>query len=258
MRRRKFLQQSAGMGGMMLSPVLAHGVKNNNRKNTTMSGKRMSSFDVPHKGIRNGLSQLSLLAGKTDYNDPKDVEALFKLGKEVFEILTTHANDENDVSLKALEERLKGASHHDVEEHIRIHVAQTRLEDMLQEIHETAGEGNDLVAKGQEFYNLLAKFHADYLNHMAEEEAETQVLLWQHFTDEELAGHRSEIMKKLKPETLLLWFRFIVPAQSHQERTGLLTGFKSMAPRDFFEKAMAVIKVALPAREWEKLNAALQ
>lgn len=84
----------------------------------------MNSFDVPHKGIRNGLSQLSLLAGKTDYENANEIESLFKLGKEVFTILTTHANDENDVSLKALEERLEGASQHDVGEHIRIHKGQ--------------------------------------------------------------------------------------------------------------------------------------
>src|SRR5690606_9587268 len=132
-------------------------------KNRTMATKRMNSFDVPHKGIRNGLSQLSLLAGKTDYENMNEIEALCGLGEEVFEILTTHANDENDVSLKALEERLAGASDHDVEEHIRIHIAQSRLEELLKNIYGSARAGRDVTARGQEFYSLLAEFHADYL-----------------------------------------------------------------------------------------------
>jgi hypothetical protein len=257
MKRRLFLKQtSAGIGGLLAVPARSNVC---NQQNTiTMSAKRMNTFDVPHKGIRNGMSQLSLLASKTDYQRTAEVETLYTLGCEVFEILTTHAQDENDVSLKALEERLKGASHHDVEEHIRIHVAQTRLEDLLKEIRESSRAGMDVTAKGQEFYSLLSDFQADYLQHMAGEEKETQVLLWQHFTDDELARHRTEIMKKLKPETLLLWFKFIVPAQSHKERLGLLTGFRSMAPSEFFAKAMTVIKASLPPAEWEMLSAALK
>jgi hypothetical protein len=219
--------------------------------------KRANSFDVPHKGIRNGLSQLSLAASKTDFENKGEVTHLFNLGKEVFEILTTHAKDENDVSLKALEEKLKGASHHDIEEHIRIHVAQSKLEALLEQIFQISKGGSDASEKGAEFYSKLSDFHAEYLHHMAEEEKETQVLLWQHFTDEELAQHRSEIMKKLKPETLLLWFKFIIPAQRHKERVGLLSGFKAMAPNDFFQKAMSVIKNSLSPAEWNKLNESL-
>jgi hypothetical protein len=161
------------------------------------------------------------------------------------------------VSLKALEQRLKGASHHDIEEHIRIHVAQSNLEDLLEETFQISKAGGDASEKGAEFYSSLSDFHAEYLQHMAEEEKETQVLLWQHFTDEELAEHRNEIMKMLKPETLLLWFKFIIPAQSHNERVGLLSGFKAMAPNDFFQKAMSVIKNALLPTEWNKLNESL-
>lgn len=258
MKRRIFLKQSsAGIGGLLSVTTSKSNLKNINQSNTNMSTKRMNSFDVPHKGIRNGLSQLSLFAGKTDYADKAEVAKLYTLGKEVFEILTTHANDENDVSLKALEDRLKGSSHHDIEEHIRIHVAQSKLEDFLKQIHSDSIEGRDASEKGATFYAMLSDFHADYLRHMAEEEKETQVLLWQHFTDEELAQHRAEIMKKLKPETLLLWLKFIVPAQSHKEKVGLLSNFKAMAPSDFFKRAMDVIKNAISPDEWNALHESL-
>jgi hypothetical protein len=36
--------------------------------------KRMKTYDVPHKGLRNALSQLSLMAGKTNYSNQQEVE----------------------------------------------------------------------------------------------------------------------------------------------------------------------------------------
>lgn len=208
----------------------------------------MRTFDVPHKGIRHGLSQLSLLAGNTDYEDPGAVDILVKTGREVFLLMNTHAQDENDVSLKYLEEKMPGASHHDLEDHVRLHVEQSRLERMLEMINDRTHDFS-----GAEFYSLLAEYHARYLQHMTEEEHVTQQLLWDNFTDEELAAHRAEIMKELPADTLLLWFKYIAPAQSHSERAGLFKGFKANAPRAVFEQTMTVLKTVLSNGHYEKL-----
>ena len=216
---------------------------------------RMKTFDVPHKGIRNGLSRLSLLAGSTEYSDQTEVEQLHAVGGEIFLLLNTHAQDENDVSLKYLEQKIKGASHHDVEDHIRLHVMQAKLENMLDEIHEGSKTGTDVKTLGADFYSSLANYHSAYLAHMAEEEHVTQQLLWDNFTDEELAGHRIEIMKKLSPDTLLLWFKYIAPAQSHRERVELFKGFKMNAPQELFEKACTVLESALDTAAYKRLMA---
>jgi len=218
---------------------------------------RMKSFDVPHKGIRNGLSRLSLLAGKTNYKDIKEIQQLNELGKEVFLILNTHAKDENDISLKYLEEKMKGASHHDVEEHVRLHVAQARLEKMLDELLQNPNADKADQA-GSEFYMLLADYHADYLQHMSKEERITQQLLWENFSDEELVAHRSEIMKNLPPDTLLLWFKYIAPAQSHQERLGLFKSFKAGAPALLFNRVKELLAEVLTEKEYNLLMEELQ
>ena len=49
--------------------------------------KRLKSLDPPHKGLRNALSQFALAAGKTDYQNLKEVQDLKNLGAEVFHIL---------------------------------------------------------------------------------------------------------------------------------------------------------------------------
>lgn len=216
--------------------------------------KRMKPYDVPHKGLRNALSQLQLLAGKTDYADQNEVEELYKFGGDVFKILTIHATDENEITLSELEQRCKGGSQHDMEDHTQIHLLQDKLEKLLATIYNKSKEGEDVSEDGEEFYLAFSEFHGTYLEHTAEEERVTQPMLWKYFTDEELTSHRGKIMANNPPQTLLIWFKFVIPSQSHKERVGLLTGFKKMAPEAFFKEGMQVIKQVLTEKEFDKLG----
>ncbi len=259
MERREFITKSTGgMIGLAITSGLSVLATGDPQNHTTMNTARMKPFDVPHKGLRNALSQLSVLAGKTSSEDKNEMEQLHKLGKEVFLLLETHANDENNVTLKHLEARMKGASHHDLEDHIRIHVTQSRLEKMLDEMQEGVKAGNDVSVKCAAFYLDFSEFHSDYLRHMAEEERVTQQLLWDHFNDEELAAHRAEIMQSLLPETLLLWFRYVAPAQTRHEREVLFRGVKTNMPGAFFESARQVLQEVLNAEEYKALMAELK
>ena len=217
----------------------------------------MKSYDVPHKGLRNALSEMQLLAGKTDYTNENEVELLYKLGEDIFKILTIHATDENEVTLAALEQRCTGCSQHDIEDHQQIHIAQDKLEKLLESIYTNLKAGHDVTDDGEEFYLAFSEFHGAYLVHTAEEERVTQPMLWKYFTDEELASHRRKIMARNPPQTLLIWFRFVIPSQSHKERVGLLTGFKQMAPEPFFNQGMQVIRQVLTEKEFDQLNNAL-
>ena len=219
--------------------------------------QRYKTYDVPHKGLRNGLSQISLLAGRTDYSNPVEVEILFELGSRLFTILTIHAEDENTVTLAHLETRCPGCSLYDIDDHHKIHGSQQNLEDQLAAISTGAKGGKNMTEEGAEFYLSFSEFHSKYLEHTAEEERVTQILLWQHFTDEELATHRGEIMSRNPPQTLFIWFEFVIPALSHVERVGLIGGFKKMAPAEFFAQGMEVIQKVLTQSEFEKLEDAL-
>jgi hypothetical protein len=216
--------------------------------------QRYKTYDAPHKGLRNGLSQLSLMAGRTDYSIPEEVTKLHQLGTRVFNILTIHAEDENNVTLAHLETRCPGCSRHDVEDHQQIHLIQQSLEDQLEAIYTGAANRKDITEAGEEFYLAFSEFHGKYLEHIAEEERVTQLLLWQHFTDEELHAHRGEVMAGMPPSTLLIWFEFIIPAQTCTERIALLTGFKQMAPAAFFAEGMRVVQKVLPTSEYKDLE----
>ena len=70
-----------------------------------MAETRLKSFEIPHKGLRNLLAQLSFQAGNTDFTDAAQVTRLHELGRTLFQLLTEHARDEDDVLLAALEQR---------------------------------------------------------------------------------------------------------------------------------------------------------
>lgn len=220
---------------------------------STDMNHRLKPFDVPHKALRNALSQLSLLAGNTDYSEPGAISTMYQLGKEVLLLLNTHANDENEVNLKHLETKVPGASHHDIREHEQLHIMQLELEKMLDRINEEIRGTNGTIDLPEKFYSSLTDFHSVYLAHMAEEERVTQRMMWENFSDEELAAQRAEIIKSLPAETLLLWFKYAAPALTHTERINLFGGFRKAAPAELFERTKNVLKKVLEPGKFEKL-----
>lgn len=222
-------------------------------KNVWTNQHRLPVFDVPHKGVRNALSQLSLLAGQTDYTTPAAVTRLYRLGKQVFRMLALHAADENEVSLKHLESRAPGIATHNLEEHEDLEVLQHELETQLEEMHVHSSDGADVSEQGASFYKKFSVLHAAQLEHMLEEEQETQIAMWQYFTDEELLSQRRETIGRNKPEDLCLMLRFIIPAQNHAERVHLLRGMRASAPASLFTTLLGILQEVLPGEEFARL-----
>ena len=218
---------------------------------------RIKPYDIPHKALRNALSQLTVLSGRMNYSDPKEVETLYHLAMDVFDLLTAHQTDENEVTLAELEKRCPGSSRHDREEHVKIHAGQEKLERMISKIATNSSTAEELSDYQYEFYLAVSEFHGKYLEHTAHEERVTQALLWQYFSDDELISFGNRIRADIPPELWLIWFRFLVPAQSHPERVGFLTGFKQTVPPPFFTQGMEVINQVLTEKEYSDLQAAL-
>jgi len=211
--------------------------------------ERLKSLDPPHKGLRNALAQFSLLAGKTQYNDLASVTKLKALGSEVFHLLRDHTHTEDQFILKPLEEKVPGSSIGDTEDHRQLEVIEDALEQRL-----IAFDGTQSDEEGHDFYLQFTEFHSEYLEHIAEEDRVTEVLMQQHFTDEELIGHQVQIMQEMNFNTLLLWFKFIVPARRVAENKQVLTAFKANAPAEAYEAAKGIIMQVVSQEEWEAMQ----
>ena len=210
------------------------------------------SFAAPHKGLRNVISKFAFQLGHTHFGDVSALQRLKILGEEMFTLLNDHVRTENEHTLRHLEERAPGSSVHDRDDHERLDEIQNHLQRQLLEF-----TGRELPEQVHSFYLNFTLFQSQYLEHTHEEESVTELLLQQHFTDDELTEHRQIIMKKLKPETLLLWLKYIIPAQQADESLGMLMGLKANAPETFFKQVMQTIKTEMEQERYQDLEAKL-
>jgi len=209
---------------------------------------RIKSFAAPHKGLRYVIAKFAASLGYTDFSNPAQLNKLKQLGNEMFTLLTDHVHTENEHTLKHLEERVPGASEHDAADHEKLETVQSALEQRLSEL--TGLESSDETLA---FYLDFSTFQSEYLEHIFEEETVTELLLQQHFSDEELMQHRVEIMQKLPFPVLLLWMKYIIPAQREDESLGMLSGFKANAPAAAFNQVLANIRTEIAAERYESL-----
>lgn len=206
------------------------------------------SYAASHKGLRNILSQFSLLAGKTNYADIREVEKLKRLGDDMLFLLTHHLHTENDDLLAPLEERVKGASEHDLQDHERLEKIQADIARQL-----SALDGTQDAEAGHAFYLAFTHFHSEYLEHILYEEQVTEKLLWDSFTAEELQANSMRIMQKVEFPVLLLSLKYIIPAQSLPENVRVLKAFRTNAPAEAFQAVMDIIRPEMSEGEFTLL-----
>lgn len=209
---------------------------------------RIKSLDPPHKGLRNALGQLTFLAGKTQYSNRESVARLQSLAKEVFHLLKDHTYTENKFILAPLEEKLMGSSAEYLDDHQEIDELETELFEVIMSLDATQSD-----EEGHDLYLDLCDFQALYLIHIDKEDVGLEPLVQEQFTDEELMGHQVAIMQEMSFETLLLWFKYIVPARRLEENAQVLRGFKGAAPKEAFDAAMRVIKEQLTESDFTTL-----
>lgn len=210
--------------------------------------ERLKSLDPPHKGLRNALGKLTFIAGKTDYASVNSVEKLQVVVKEVFHLLKDHTATENKFVLAPLEKRNSSFTQNYFSDHEDIDKIEEQL---LERFLSLNGEQtNDF---GHQLYLDFCKFHAHYLEHINEEDTLLEIEMQKQFTDEELMQHQIDIMSEMSFETLLLWFKYIVPARRPEENAQVLIGFKSVAPETAFNAVLEVIKKEISEKEFQTI-----
>ncbi|MEY2692243.1 MAG: hypothetical protein RIT03_633 [Bacteroidota bacterium] len=209
---------------------------------------RLRSLDPAHKGLRNALGKLVLMAGKTDFSNKAAVQKLQVLGTEVFHLLKDHTATENQFILAPLAQKNADFTAAYLVEHTIIDRQEEELANRLQRFD--GSQSNDL---GHEFYLDLCDFQSSYLKHIDEEDRLVEAEMQKHFTDEELIGHQVEIMQVMPFDTLLLWFKYIVPARRDAENAQVLTAFKQNAPAEAYETVIALIATQVKADELESI-----
>ncbi len=209
----------------------------------------MNIYGFPHKGLRNLLSQVSLLSGNTDYSNAVSLEKLKDLTTELVTLLDLHVHSEEDVLLPALEVKVPGSTRENVEEHEQLEKEIKDFDEKMKNI--TVDSTPD---SGVKFYESVYNFHSKYIAHMAMEESEINPVIWANLADEELMELQGQIMASLSPDNIMMWFKYIVPALNPFERTIILGGFKENAPAEFFDQVLNMLKEYMSENEHLQLE----
>jgi hypothetical protein len=168
---------------------------------------------------------LSLQAGRTDFSDPASVAALQSTAADVWTLLRDHARLEDEFIFARLERAVPGASAPAAAQHPELDATVDELESMLGGYDGT--QSND---EGHRFVLALVDFQARYLAHLVLEETLIEPLLLEHVTDAEFAADQQAVVQEADPATLLLWFRYIVPARRSADSRPIIAGFVANAP----------------------------
>lgn len=215
--------------------------------------ERLKSLDPPHKGLRNALSKLALIAGKTNYASVESVMKLQLISKDVFHLLKDHTATENKFILGALDAVNKSFTKDYYADHVEMDQTEQQLFDRIMSLN--GEQTNDF---GHQLYLDICQFQSHYLEHINEEDVALEAEMQKHFTDEDLMQHQIAIMGEMSFETLLLWFKYIVPARRPEENAQVLSGFKSAVPESAFNAVIEIIKNEISENELHEIQSLLK
>jgi len=213
-----------------------------------MNTPSVNIYAFAHKGLRHLMSELTLLAGKTNYAKAGQLEVLKSKTEELLIFLNFHAHAEDNFILTVLEQRVPGSTTANYNEHEEIEKEAEAFGHTLNAISPSSP-----LSAGQVFYKAVTDFQSNYLAHMSMEESEMMGLIWDNFTVEELIGMQTAIIGSLSPDQKLLSFKYMIPAMNSMERALLMGGLKAKAPADFFDKVMDMLQDYLTEVEHEQL-----
>jgi uncharacterized protein (DUF2267 family) len=215
--------------------------------------ERLKSLDPPHKGLRNALSKLALIAGKTNYTSINSVEKLQIIAKDVFHLLKDHTATENKFILAPLEKINPSFTKDYYSHHLEIDRIEEQLLDRIMALN-----GQQTNDYGHQLYLDICQFQSHYLKHINEEDIALEAEMQKHFTDEDLMQHQIAIMGEMNFETLLLWFKYIVPARRPEENAQVLSGFKSAVPETAFNAVIEIIKNEVSENELHEIQSMIK
>lgn len=214
---------------------------------------RYPIYESAHKALRNLFSQVLFKAGNTDYSDFAASELLFTQSEELFGLLKSHAHSENTYMLPLLAEKVREMAEHDEHDHVRLEALQEKAENMLAMIK--AGTTDPRFTHA--YYRAIGDLYAEHLMHMLHEEEVTQEAFWQYFTDDELHGMVDNIIKNLKPEDSMKWFKYMIPALTQTERIAMLGGIKQAAPPQVLDAIFTTVGPYLVDNDYNSLRLAV-
>jgi hypothetical protein len=214
---------------------------------------RMDLYASIHKAMRSFMADTLVRIGSIDVADPIARDAVLARLEQLLELCLGHLRHENEWVHAAIEARQPAGSRRIADEHVE-HVdaiAELRAEAAL--LRGASGADADRIA--QRLYRHFALFVAENFQHMHVEETAHNALLWQHYSDGELAALHGRILASITPAEHVVVARWMIPASTPAERAVIIAGAKAQMPPEALLGMLATVRPHLDDAGWIRLAA---
>ncbi len=215
---------------------------------------RLDLYVSIHKAMRAFMADTLVKVGSIDVADASDRNAALAQLELLLDLCLAHLRHENDWVHSAIEARQPAGSRRIADEHVE-HVdaiAELRAEAAALRVA-SAAEADRVALR---LYRHLALFVAENFQHMHVEETAHNALLWQHYSDGELAALHGRILAAISPAEHVVVARWMIPASTPAERARIVAGAKAQMPPEALLGMLGVVRPHIDDSGWAKLAAA--
>jgi hypothetical protein len=236
------------------------------RPDAAAAVRRYDFYGPIHKGLRLALSGLLVRIGAADFGRPSSVIASIDHAKAITTLIADirfqmvlsrgHLKHEDEFLHTALEARMPGAAERLEAQHGDHEAAFEAIEAALVAIEQAAID--ERPASGRDLYLAFARFLAEDIEHMNEEETVTQPLLHALFTDAEIADIEHRLVASIPPAKMMGYMKIMIPAMDPTQRAEFLAGMRAAAPVEAFQAVIAhAARPTLSNDDWADLSGRL-
>jgi hypothetical protein len=216
-----------------------------------MAQVRIDLYTSIHKALRSFMADTLGAIGRMDIEDSGEREVTMAQLHSLLHLLEHHAQIEDDFIHVAMQARRPGSAREGAAEHERQRRSIAALRRQADDVERLAGEAR--AAAAQALYRHLSLFVAENLAHMHQEETAHNAVLWEVFSDDELARIHDRIVASIDPREMAQIVRWMAPSLTPVERAALFGGLQANAPPAVFQRLLEAARPHLTARDWNKL-----
>ncbi|MBV9891025.1 MAG: hypothetical protein JO090_09090, partial [Rhizobacter sp.] len=203
-------------------------------------GARLDLYVSIHKAMRAFMADTLVKVGSVDVADPSDRDAAVAQLELLLDLCLGHLRHENDWVHSAIEARQPAGSRRIADEHVEHVDAIAELRAEAFALRGASVAEADRIAL--RLYRHLALFVAENFQHMHVEETAHNALLWQHYSDGELAALHGRILAAISPAEHVVVTRWMIPASTPVERARIVAGAKAGMPPEALLGMLGVVR----------------
>jgi hypothetical protein len=212
---------------------------------------RNDLYTTIHKALRSMLYELGSKLQKNDFTDDTATRELLSQMRKYLELFNDHAQSEERAIHPELRKVEPGLVDKLEKDHRQIeHNADVAI--VIAAEIEQPGSPDELITAGERLHGAFNDYIAFFITHINFEESTSRPTLWRHFTDDQLAAIRGNIMSSLSPEQSMVFVGGIFSSSDVNELARMVAEMKSSPmPADAKEAIMRLARDKAGEERWQ-------